>query len=114
MTECQYGCGKELIWDKSRRSDSGKMIPIEKATNEPHNCPNSPYAKKMAGNNGGNADPQQQQINTPPPAAQQTVDNSQANLSLAERIGVLESYVQSVREDIAGIIVRLNKLDGGQ
>ena len=43
MTECQYGCGKELTWDKSRKSDSGKMIPIEKATNEPHNCPNSPY-----------------------------------------------------------------------
>ena len=115
MTECQYGCGKELIWDKSRRSDSGKMIPIEKATNEPHNCPNSPYAKKMAaGNSGDSADSQQQQITASPPAAQQTMDNSQANLSLAERIGVLESYVQAVREDIAGIIVRLNKLDGGQ
>ena len=112
MTECQYGCGKELIWDKSRRSDSGKMIPIEKATNEPHNCPNSPYAKKMAGNSG---DSSQQQITTPPPAAaQQTMDNSQANLSLAERIGILETQVQAVRDDIAGLIVRLNKLDGGQ
>ena len=112
MTECQYGCGKELIWDKSRRSDSGKMIPIEKATNEPHNCPNSPYAKKRAGNSG---DSSQQQITTPPPAAaQQTMDNSQANLSLAERIGILETQVQAVREDIAGLIVRLNKLDGGQ
>ena len=112
MTECQYGCGKELIWDKSRRSDSGKMIPIEKATNEPHNCPYSPYAKKMAGNSG---DSSQQQITTPPPAAaQQTMDNSQANLSLAERIGILETQVQAVREDIAGLIVRLNKLDGGQ
>ena len=38
MTECQFGCGKDLTWDKSRRSDSGKMIPIEKSTNEPHNC----------------------------------------------------------------------------
>ena len=112
MTECQYGCGKELIWDKSRRSDSGKMIPIEKATNEPHNCPNSPYNKKMAASDGGS---QQQQVTTPPAQAQQqTMDNSQANLSLAERIGVLESYVQAVREDIAGLIVRLNKLDGGQ
>ena len=53
MTECQYGCGKELTWDKSRKSDSGKMIPIEKVTNEPHNCPNSPYNKKMKDQDGG-------------------------------------------------------------
>ena len=50
MTECQFGCGKELVWDKSRKYTTGKMIPIEKATNEPHNCPNSPYNKsKKAG-----------------------------------------------------------------
>ena len=49
MTECQFGCGTELIWDKNRKSDSGKMIPLEQSTNEPHNCPNSPYNKKREG-----------------------------------------------------------------
>jgi len=94
MTECQFGCGKDLTWDKSRRSDSGKMIPIEKSTNEPHNCPNSPYNKSKSG---------QSQVvgNT---VKQQTMDGGTGTLSLAERIGVLEAALASVQ-------ARLNKLD---
>ena len=94
MTECQYGCGKDLVFDKSRRSDSGKMIPIEKSTNEPHNCPNSPYNKSKSG---------QSQVvgNT---VKQQTMDSGTGTLSLAERIGVLEAALASVQ-------ARLNKLD---
>jgi hypothetical protein len=94
MTECQYGCGKELTWDKSRRSDSGKMIPIDTATNEPHNCPNSPYNKSKSG----------QAEATGNTAKQQTMDTGTTTLSLAERIGVLEAALASVQ-------ARLNKLD---
>ena len=94
MTECQYGCGKDLTWDKSRRSDSGKMIPIEKATNEPHNCPNSPYNKSKSGQAGVSG-------NT---TKQETMDTGTTTLSLAERIGVLEAALASVQ-------ARLNKLD---
>ena len=36
---CKY-CGKELFWDEARRADNGRMIPIDKETNQPHNCPN--------------------------------------------------------------------------
>ena len=106
MTECQYGCGKELIWDKNRRSDSGKMIPIEKATNEPHNCPKSPYNMGKSG---------QAQASAPTPAApqQSTMEGADQTLSLAERIGVLESQLGQVRTDIVDLIARLNKLDGG-
>ena len=86
MTECQYGCGKELIWDKSRKSDSGKMIPIEQATNEPHNCPNSPYNKGKSG---------QTQIEDKP--HQETMEASTGGqLSLAERIAVLETAVAAI------------------
>lgn len=99
MTECQYGCGKELVWDKSRKSDSGKMIPIEKATNEPHNCPNSPYNKKQ----GGTTQPEQK--------VQQTMDSSQANLSLAERLEVLENRFGKLSTDFVDMLVRVNKLD---
>lgn len=108
MTECQYGCGKELIWDKSRKSDSGKMIPIEKATNEPHNCPMSPYNKKMA--DGGS----QTTTTTTTPPAQQTMDGGNTSLSLAERLTSAENALAEARSDIAGLMVRLNKLDGGQ
>ena len=106
MTECQYGCGKELIWDKNRRSDSGKMIPIEKATNEPHNCPKSPY------NMGKSSDSETTTTQSTPPT-QQTMEGGEQNLSLAERIGVLESQLGQARTDILGVLVRLNKLDGG-
>lgn len=87
MTQCQYGCGKELTWDKSRKSESGKMIPIEKATNEPHNCPKSPYNQKQ----NQDSDASQQQI-------QQTISGeSTPQLTLAERIGVLEAAVASMQ-----------------
>lgn len=103
MTECQYGCGKELIWDKNRRSDSGKMIPIEKATNEPHNCPKSPY------NMGKRQDTQA----SAPTPQQTTMEGGAQTLSLAERIGVLESQLGQTRTDVVNLIARLDKLDGG-
>lgn len=92
MTECQYGCGKELTWDKSRKSDSGKMIPIEKATNEPHNCPNSPYNKKMKEQDG--AGYQQNQ--------QQTMDSSSSSggQSLTDRISILEAAVEAIQKKL--------------
>ena len=40
-------CGKEIIFDKTRKSASGKYIPIDKDTNELHNCPNCTYSKKQ-------------------------------------------------------------------
>ena len=89
MTECQYGCGKELTWDKSRKSDSGKMIPIEKATNEPHNCPNSPYNKKMKEQDGGGYK------QTSP---QQTMDSSEAVLK--DRVSILEAAVEAIQKKL--------------
>lgn len=86
MTECQYGCGKELTWDKSRKSESGKMIPIEKATNEPHNCPNSPYNKKMKEQDGGSG------YQTSP---QQTMDSS-----LKDRVSILEAAVEAIQKKL--------------
>ena len=87
MTQCRNGCGKELTWDKTRKSDGGKMIPIEKATNEPHNCPKSPYNQKQ----DSGTTQQTQQI-------QQTISGeSTTQLTLAERIGVLEAAVASMQ-----------------
>jgi len=39
MVFCRNGCGTNLNFDGSCKSDSGKMIPLEDDGN-PHNCPN--------------------------------------------------------------------------
>ena len=35
---CFKGCGAEIYWDESFKSDSGKFIPIDSRTDEPHQC----------------------------------------------------------------------------
>jgi hypothetical protein len=81
MAICNNGCGTELKWDKSRTSDSGKMIPIEVSTNEPHNCPKSPYNQKQNQSSGG---------------SQQTTMDTDNNL--AARVTVLEAAVKSLQD----------------
>ena len=39
MVFCRNGCGTNLNFDESCKSDSGKMIPLED-DGSPHNCPN--------------------------------------------------------------------------
>ena len=35
---CSKCCGAEIYWDEEFKSDSGKFIPIDARTDEPHNC----------------------------------------------------------------------------
>ena len=35
---CSKGCGAEIYWDDEFKSDSGKFIPLDARTDEPHNC----------------------------------------------------------------------------
>ena len=35
---CSKGCGAEIYWDEEFKSDSGKFIPIDSRTDEPHQC----------------------------------------------------------------------------
>ncbi|QUC65532.1 DEAD/DEAH box helicase [Nitrosopumilus sp. K4] len=35
---CSKGCGAEIYWDEAFKSDSGKFIPIDARTDEPHTC----------------------------------------------------------------------------
>jgi len=35
---CSKGCGAEIYWDEEFKSDSGKFIPIDTRTDEPHQC----------------------------------------------------------------------------
>ncbi len=36
--QCYKGCGAEIYWDEGFKSDSGKFIPIDSRTDEPHRC----------------------------------------------------------------------------
>jgi DEAD/DEAH box helicase domain-containing protein len=36
--QCSKGCGAEIYWDEGFKSDSGKFIPIDSRTDEPHRC----------------------------------------------------------------------------
>ena len=38
-----YRCGQEIYFDPDRKSESGKSIPLDAATDEPHVCPNSNF-----------------------------------------------------------------------
>jgi len=35
---CSKGCGADIYWDELFKSESGKFIPMDTRTNEPHNC----------------------------------------------------------------------------
>ena len=39
--QCSKGCGAEIYWDEGFKSDSGKFIPIDSRTDEPHRCEGS-------------------------------------------------------------------------
>ena len=36
--QCSKGCGAEIYWDEGFKSDSGKFIPVDSRTDEPHRC----------------------------------------------------------------------------
>ena len=36
--QCSKGCGAEIYWDEEFKSDSGKFIPLDARTDEPHSC----------------------------------------------------------------------------
>lgn len=46
QTPCRNGCGKDIYFDDTKKSQSGKPIPLEAGTGQPHNCPRSPYNMK--------------------------------------------------------------------
>jgi hypothetical protein len=36
--QCNKGCGNEIYFDTNNKSQSGKYIPLDKETGEPHQC----------------------------------------------------------------------------
>lgn len=40
---CIYGCGKLITFDPKFKTDTGKSIPLDIKTRQPHNCTKNPY-----------------------------------------------------------------------
>jgi hypothetical protein len=36
--QCNKGCGQEIYFDENNKSQSGKWIPLDKQTGQPHQC----------------------------------------------------------------------------
>lgn len=36
--QCNKGCGQEIYFDSNSKSQSGKYIPLDKDTGQPHQC----------------------------------------------------------------------------
>ncbi len=52
MPSCNR-CGVPIYWDPGRRTESGKWVPIDEETDEPHNCPQSDWKSGSGGGRGG-------------------------------------------------------------
>ena len=50
---CRNGCGSTITFDSEVKSSSGKQIPVDSITHQPHQCPNSDYSLKHKNNQLG-------------------------------------------------------------
>lgn len=50
---CRNGCGATITFDPEVKSSSGKVIPVDSITHQPHQCPNSDYSLKHKNNQLG-------------------------------------------------------------
>ena len=108
---CSKGCGAQIYWDDQFKSDSGKFIPIDTRTDEPHRCAASTESeyfpdaiKKYA----------QQKESKPEPkiplSAEILFDINKIPKSLVENDGIIHELIQGHKEESLGIIHYENML----
>lgn len=103
---CSKGCGAQIYWDEEFKSDSGKFIPIDSRTDEPHRCDgptlSEPYypdeIKKYTKQNEKKPEPKI------PLPAEILFDVSQIPQSLVDNDGIVREIIQGHKEESLGII----------
>lgn len=80
---CRY-CDGDIYFDDDHISDSGKKIPMDAETEEPHSCPGRAYARER-----------RQALNE-----DQNYTQSANERALAERVTQLEKRVKSLEDKI--------------
>jgi hypothetical protein len=43
-----FRCGEEICFDPNKKAESGKSIPLDPITNEPHNCSRSKFTPRKS------------------------------------------------------------------
>lgn len=52
MPPCRR-CKRAIYWDPERKTESGKWVPIDEETDEPHDCPESDWNSGSGGRGNG-------------------------------------------------------------
>lgn len=106
----------QIRFDPSRKSPSGKLIPLESETGQPHQCPNSDYNRQKRDEVVATTNPppsqqeQQQQIarETRSPKQYEGVQDSSIITEDLEQLKLVQSEVLSVLKDIRLQLLQLN------
>ena len=103
---CSKGCGAQIYWDDEFKSDSGKFIPIDSRTDEPHRCDvpteSEPYypdeIKKYRKQKESKSEPK---ILIP---AEILFDIDKIPKSLIDNDGIIREIIKGHKEESLGII----------
>jgi hypothetical protein len=90
MPACKY-CGKRIYFDSAFKSESGKFIPIDDETDEPHNCPNNPYNAGGGSGSGRSAD---------------TIDL----LGIGYAIEKVEEHIAKINKNLLQLVLEVQKI----
>ena len=109
---CSKGCGAQIYWDDEFKSDSGKFIPIDSLTDEPHRCDvpteSEPYypdeIKKYRKQKESKPEPK----TTIP--AEILFDINKIPKSLIDNDGIIREIIKGHKEESLGIIHYENML----
>jgi len=109
---CSKGCGAHIYWDDEFKSDSGKFIPIDSRTDEPHRC-NGPtesepyYPDEIKKYRKQKENKSKAEISLP---AEILFDVHKIPESLINDDGIIREIVQGHKEESLGIIYYENML----
>ena len=102
---CSKGCGAQIYWDDAFKSDSGKFIPIDARTDEPHRCESAEHAEYFSDQTREHSKPN---ATVPDPKiplpAEILFDIDKIPKSLIEDDMIIRELVQGHKEETLGIV----------
>jgi len=102
---CSKGCGAQIYWDEEFKSDSGKFIPMDAKTDEPHKCETGEPAEYFP--DEIKRITKQKEISTEskiPLSAEILFDINKIPRSLIDNDMIIHQLVQGHKEESLGIV----------
>ena len=103
---CSKGCGVQIYWDDEFKSDSGKFIPIDSRTDEPHRCDEPTELESYFPDEIRKYDKHKDKKSEPkiPLSTEILFDINKIPQSLVNDDGIIREIVQGHKEESLGII----------